>query len=71
MRRMTSGSTQARRRAVAPAAIRLRAETSEGRNPRLGPRYWAESLRVAVRTDGVTRADVLKTCERGLLGGAL
>jgi hypothetical protein len=66
-----SGSTQARSRAVAPAARRLRVETSGGRNPRSGPRYWTESLRVAVRTYGVTWADVLKTCERGVVGGAL
>jgi hypothetical protein len=71
MRRMTPGSTQARRRAVAPVARRLRAETSGGRNPRLGPRYWTESLRVVVRTYGVTRAYVLKTRERGVVGGAL
>ncbi len=71
MRRMTSGSPRARRRAVAPAAQRLQAETSEGRNPRLGPRYWTQSLRVAVRTDSVTWTDVLKIRERGVVGGAL
>jgi hypothetical protein len=64
-------STQGRRRAVAPAALRLRAETSRGRNPRLEPRYWTESLRVVVRTDGVTWTDVLKTRERGVVWGAL
>ena len=66
-----SGSTQARRRAIAPGAPRLQAETLGGRNPRLGPRYWTQSLRVAVRTDGVTRANVLKTQERGVVGGQL
>jgi hypothetical protein len=63
-------STQARRRALLQAARRLQVDTSEIRKLRFGPRYWTQSLRLVVRTDCVVRANVFKTHEEGVVGGA-
>ncbi len=54
MSRMTSGLTLARRRAVAPAARRQRADTSCGRKPKDGPKWATESRMHVVRSEAVT-----------------
>ena len=54
---MTSVSTSAKRRAFAPAARKLRADTSPGKKPRLGPRKVTAALRVVVIFEGVITLD--------------
>ena len=70
MRRMTSGSTCASKRAVAPAARRHRAETSLGRKPRAGPRERTESRIVVVIKEDVTVEVEPKTLAMGVPTGA-
>ncbi len=50
---MTSVSTPAHSKAFAPAARRQRAVTSEGRNPKDGPRNVTASLIASVMSAGL------------------
>ena len=51
---MTSVSTPAQSRALAPAARRQRAVTSSGKNPNAGPRNLMARRRVLVMSGGLT-----------------
>jgi hypothetical protein len=51
---MTSVSTCAQSRAISPEARRERAEMSDDKNPRVGPRILTATRSVSVMSPGVT-----------------